>query len=301
LRRLFAFNCTMLRSLRPLAASMLFSMLLGVGAGARAWGEQGHRITGLVAEQLLSADARAGLRALMGDTDLATLSLAMDRQRDVLDERMPGSREWHYDNRPVCDPQARRPDYCANGHCASVQIARHYRQLTDPRSSRDQRRFALQVLVHLIGDLHQPLHASDDDDHGGNGVRVTFTTSHGRQRRTNLHAAWDTDFVRMAFSVRDERRIARQLVSGAGDAAIRAMQKGDAAQWVAEAYAIGRDVAYGKLPGFGCRSDAWTSEAAAPRLPLSAAYVAEAGSVVPQQLLRAGARIAHLLNRAFGK
>ena len=291
----------MLRSLRPLAASLLFIMLLGAGAGARAWGEQGHRITGLVAEQLLSADARAGLRALMGDTDVATLSLFMDRQKDVLDERIPGSREWHYDNRPVCDPQARRQDYCADGRCASVQIARHYRQLTDPRSSRDQRRFALLVLVHLVGDIHQPLHASDDDDHGGNGVRVTFTTSHGRQRRTNLHAAWDTDVVRRAFSVKDERRIAQQLVSGAGAAAIRAMQKGDAGQWVAESYAIGKDVAYGKLPGFGCRNDAGTSEATAERLALGAAYMAEASSIVPKQLLRAGARIAHLLNQAFAK
>jgi hypothetical protein len=291
----------MLRSLRPLAASMLFATLLGAGADARAWGEQGHRISGLVAEQLLSADARGGLRALMGDTDLATLSILMDRQKDALAERIPGSREWHYDNRPICEPQARRPDYCADGHCASVQIARYHRQLSDPGSSRDQRRFAVQVLVHLVGDIHQPLHASDDDDRGGNDVRVSFPQPHGRQRRTNLHAAWDTDFVRMAFTVKDERRIAQQLVSGAGDTAIRAMQKGDAVQWLAESYALSKDLAYGRLPGFACRNDAGTAETAAERRPLSAGYVTQATSAVPRQLLRAGARIAYLLNRAFAR
>jgi hypothetical protein len=291
----------MLRSLRPLAVSMLFAMLLGAGANAQAWGEQGHRITGLVAEQLLSADARAGLRALMGSTDLAAISLVMDRQKDSLSQRIPGSREWHYDNRPICEPQARRPDYCADGHCASVQIARHYRQLTNPRSSRDQRRFALQVLVHLVGDIHQPLHASDDDDRGGNDVRVSFPQPNGRQRRTNLHAAWDTDFVRMAFTVKDERRIAQLLVSGAGETAIKAMQKGDAVQWLAESYAISQSIAYGRLPGFACRNDAGTAATVDERQPLSVAYVAEVTSVVPKQLLRAGARIAHLLNRAFAK
>jgi hypothetical protein len=66
-------NFTIRRSLRTLAASTLTASLLGAGANAWAWGEQGHRITGLVAEKLLTPDARAGLRALMGNTDLATM------------------------------------------------------------------------------------------------------------------------------------------------------------------------------------------------------------------------------------
>lgn len=294
-------NLTIRRSIRPLAVSALAALLLSATASAWAWGEQGHRITGLVAEKLLTPDARAGLRALMGSTDLATISLYMDRQKDALSQRIPGSREWHYDDRPVCDPQARRTDYCADGHCASVQITRHYRRLIDQHSSRDERRFAVQVLVHLVGDVHQPLHASDHDDRGGNDVRVSFTLPNGPQRRTNLHPAWDSDFVRAAFTTQDERRIAQQLVADAGGAAIRAMQKGAAAQWMAESYAIAQDSTYGKLPGFACSNDGSAADLAAERLPLDASYVANATSLVPRQLLRAGARIAYLMNRAFAR
>lgn len=291
----------MSRPLRPLAAIVLSAALLGTVANAWAWGEQGHRITGLVAEMLLTANARNELHALMGSTDLAAMSVVMDRQKDSLDERLPGSRGWHYDNRPVCEARARRADYCPDGHCASVQIARYYRQLIDRHSSLDERRFAVQVLVHLVGDVHQPLHASDHDDRGGNDVRVAFTLPSGQQRQVNLHAAWDTDFVRAAFTTPDERRIAQQLVSNAGHAAIRAMQKGAAAQWMAETYAIAQESSYGRLPGFACGNGGTAADFAAERLPLDADYVANATSVVPKQLLRGGARIAYLLNRAFAK
>ena len=291
----------MFRPLRPLAASVLFALLLGAAADAGAWGEQGHRVTGLVAERLLTAEARAGLHALMGSTDLAAMSVLMDRQKESLDERIPGSREWHYDNRPVCEPRARRADYCPDGRCASVQITRYYRHLVDRHSSLDERRFAVQVLVHLVGDVHQPLHASDHHDRGGNDVRVSFPQPSGQLRQVNLHAAWDTDFVRAAFTTQDERRIAQQLVSNAGHAVIRGMQKGAPAQWMAESHELAQESAYGRLPGFACGSDGTAADFAAQRLPLDAAYVAHATSLVQKQLLRAGARIAYLLNRAFAK
>jgi hypothetical protein len=286
---------------RPLAVTVLLSLLLGAPAGARAWSQQGHRITGLVAEQLLTPAARAGLRALMGNTDLGTMSVFMDRQKDALELRVPGSREWHYDNRPVCDAGARRADYCPGGDCASVQITRHYQRLIDPHSSRDERRLAVHVLVHLVGDIHQPLHASDHGDGGGNGIKVSFRRADGRERRTNLHSAWDTDFVRAAFKTQDERRIAQGLVSQVGAADIRAMQKGTATQWIAESYAMAQDSAYGRLPGFACGGDGGPSGFAADRLHLGPGYVTTATGLVPKQLIRAGARIAHVLNLAFAK
>jgi hypothetical protein len=281
--------------------SLTLCALLGACASAWAWGDQGHRITGLVAESLLTADARAGLRALMGHTDLATMSVFMDRQKDELEQRIPGSRAWHYDNLPVCEPRTPRTAYCPGGHCASVQITRHYRRLVDPRAPLDERRLAVQVLVHLVGDIHQPLHASDHGDRGGNEVRVSFTLPSGQQRQTNLHAAWDTDFVRSAFATRDERQIASNLVAQAGKVAIRAMQKGTVAQWMAESHAMARDSAYGRVPGFACSSEGATDELENARQPLDDRYVAHATGVVPRQLLRAGARIAKLLNRSFSR
>jgi hypothetical protein len=294
-------NSTLRRCLRTLALSTLLGCLLGAGAGARAWGEQGHRITGLVAEQLLTPAARSGLRALIGDTDLGSMSVFMDRARDALDLRIPGSRDWHYDNRPVCDPRAKRADYCAAGDCASAQVTRHYQRLIDANSSLDERRLAVHVLVHLLGDIHQPLHAADHGDSGGNGLRVSYRQADGRERRTNLHAAWDTDFVRMAFATQDERRIAQALVQQAGASAIRAMQKGTPAQWMDESHALALESAYGRLTGFACGSDGGPADFAPGRMRLAPGYVTAATGLVPRQLLRAGARIAHMLNRAFAK
>jgi hypothetical protein len=79
------------------------------------------------------------------------------------------------------------------------------------------------------------------------------------------------------------------------------MQKGAAAQWMAETYAIAQESTYGRLPGFACGNDGTAADFAAERLPLDADYVANATSLVPKQLLRGGARIAYLLNRAFAK
>jgi len=267
-------------------------------SSAFAWGEAGHRITGLIAEKLLAPEAKAALRSLMGSTDLGTISLYMDRQKVVLSQRIPGSREWHYDDRPVCDQEAKRPSYCQNGNCASIQIARHYRALIDEHSTTDERRFAVQVLVHLVGDIHQPLHASDHDDRGGNDIRIEFTLPSGQMKRTNLHSAWDTEFVKLAFDTADERVIARRLVEGASSTDIKDWQKGGANAWLARSYELSRELTYGTLPNFGsCGNPDFDAE----RLTLSADYVSKATEIIPQQLLMAGARIAYLLNRALTK
>ena len=265
-------------------------------APALAWGESGHRITGLVAQRLLTPESKAQVQAIMGSADLATISLFMDRQKGVLAQRFPGSPDWHYDDRPVCDKEAKRPSYCPNGNCASFQIARHYRALIDKHSTLDERRLAIQVLVHVVGDIHQPLHASDHDDGGGNGVRVAFVLPNGETKKSNLHTAWDTDFVRLAFDTTDERVIAKQLVDGVSAEQLKEWQKGGAAAWLAQSYDIAGQTTYGLLPGF---SNCQNSDFDTHRLDLDANYVAKAKVLIPERLLMAGARIAHLLNRAF--
>lgn len=263
---------------------------------AMAWGAQGHRVTGLVAQRLLTPEAAAGVKKLMGRLDLAADALYMDVHKLPLDKKIPGSREWHYDDRPVCDPQAPKQDYCPNGNCASTQITRHYRSLIDEHSTEDQRRFAIYVLLHLIGDIHQPLHGSDHDDRGGNDIKVRFTLQNGQKRSTNLHSAWDTDFVKAAFTTTDERVIAQDLVNRF-TSEIGTWQRGSAARWLKETYDYSSSFAYAKLPGFACGNADFGTE----KLTLDDAYVSQAVGAVPEQLAKAGARIAFILNRAFAK
>lgn len=282
-----------------IVGTLLAGALLAAPLPAAAWGAQGHRVTALVAEGLLTADARAGLTKLMGKVDLAAAALVLDQQKDVLEQRIPGSRHWHYDDKPVCDstPPAKLAEYCPGGNCASVQIRRHYLILIDDHATLSEKRFAVNALVHLVGDIHQPLHASDHDDAGGNGVRVNFKLPSGAAEHVNLHTAWDSSFVRAAFPTRDERKIAAGLLKGISADERRQWQKGSATSWLAESYKMADKQVYGQLPGFACSSEDFGEDG----LTLPADYVRDAIAVVPEQLSKAGVRIALLLNRAFAK
>lgn len=296
LRRTFGIGCIVLPA-------------LAVPAAAQAWGELGHRITGRVAERLLTPNARIGITRLMGRVDLANDALYLDQNKAALEQRIPGSRQWHYDDRPVCAPDTPTPAYCANGDCASVQIARHYKVLADPHAAAGDRQFAVYVLAHLVGDIHQPLHASDHHDRGGNDVAVSFTLPGGRRVSNNLHAAWDTDFVGAAFKTGDDRRIAQDLIGSVGAGTLLGYQAGTAPAWLAESFDVASLLTYGRLPDFSCTSTAPADAAQAAastaqaatgvRLVLNAAYVDRTLKRVPTQLLKAGARIAAVFNRAF--
>ncbi len=277
-----------------IVALVCWLVLLAFPPSAHAWGEQGHRISGLVAQELLTPQAKLRVKAIMGNLDLATASLFLDINKFSLSQKIPGSREWHYNDRPVCDDKVALAEYCLLGNCASTQIRRHYRALIDEHSSAPERVFAIRVLAHLVGDVHQPLHASDHDDRGGNDVPVAFTVK-GKHRSVNLHAAWDTEFVRAAFDTLDERVIAKRLVQQFA-AQIPGWQSGAGAAWLKESYALAQQAAYFKLPGFEC-----DKEAGAQRVDLPDEYVARAVEIIPEQLAKSGARIAYLLNRAFAK
>ena len=289
------------------AAVHLLTLLLALAgsSSAWAWGASGHRISALVAEELLSPAARNGIAALMGRLDLAADAVVLDQQKDALAQRMPGSRRWHYDAQPLCAADAAAGGHCAGGHCATAQIARHAAVLADTTRSDDSRRFALLVLVHVVADLTQPLHAITHGDGGGNGVAVRFRLPGDRPdralRRDNLHAAWDSAFVRGAFAkVRDERVVARRLLDGM-DAATRARwAQGSAADWQAEAHQLAKARIYAPLYAqfAGLRCPAPHADAALP-VVLDDAAVRDAIALVPQQLARAGVRIAAVLNQAF--
>ena len=105
-------------------------------------------------------------------------------------------------------------------------------ELRDPHTAPDERRLALQFLLHLIGDLHQPLHTSDDHDRGGNDKKVDlpgFNTD-------NLHQFWDTDVVRR-LGPRPER-VARELNRGISTRQQREWSRGRPVDWARESFVV---------------------------------------------------------------
>lgn len=266
------------------------TVLALASASALAWGAKGHRLTGLIAAQLIGDDTRAAIKSIMGSANLAKFSLYMDEQKLSLNSRIPGSREWHYDDVPVCGTQP-KSQYCPEGNCASTQISRYYGILVDDHSTKADRQFAIYVLVHLIGDIHQPLHSSDNDDRGGNNIKVQLPWS--RNSKLNLHSAWDKEILERRYADENEVVTAKRLLDAYKDS-VPGWQKGKVSSWISESHKLGESVAYGGLPGFSCDTEF------ASRVMLTDEYVGSAGDLIDQQLVKAGARIAYMLNRALG-
>jgi hypothetical protein len=266
-------------------------LALGVAAAqpACAWGAEGHRIIGLVAEQLLDAHARAALRAIAGDESLADAGLWMDRERDRLRAERPGSERWHYDNRPVCATAAPLEQYCADGNCAARALERARTRLADRAAPREARLEALRIVVHVLADVHQPLHAADNADRGGNAVEVRV----GRRSRPKpLHAAWDVDFVKRAVRGESEAAFAGRLLAE-HRATLGRLEGGSVASWEQESYELARRYAYGRLPGFAC------GRAPPGIVDLPPAYSDGAARIVAERLARAGIRLAAVLRDAL--
>ncbi len=172
--------------LMPLA--LLGAILLAPGT-AHAWSADGHRIIGHLAEADLSPAARREVAALLAgekDPTLAGVSTWADRLRDDDPERGKATAPWHYVNFRGGDCAYDHARDCPGNDCVVGAINRHFLALSDTRRSLAERREALKFLVHFVGDVHQPMHASPRDDLGGNRYQVNY-----RGKGSNLHRIWD--------------------------------------------------------------------------------------------------------------
>lgn len=272
---------------RKLLTACLGLSALSFHPTVHAWGAEGHRITGLVAYELLTPQARAAVRYYLGSDDLASAAVWMDQNRPQLGNMFPGSSAWHFDDVPVC---AHNPstDACPNGNCASAKITSYDRVLSDSDVTRDERTLALRLVVHMVGDIHQPLHSADNDDRGGNQIAVKLG-----ERSTNLHGAWDTALVKASLRGSSEKNYADGLRT-TYQASIKNWQNGNPQDWIKEAHEVAVANVYGKLPAFSC-----PSTTAGTHVTLDEAYQAEAAKLIPEQLAKAGVRIAFMLNKSF--
>ena len=157
-------------------------------------------------------------------------------------------------------------------------------ELTSPATDPTERIVALKYLLHFVGDLHQPLHAADDEDRGGNDKHVTASGL----RSATLHAYWDTEFVELMG--RDPKRVASLLSSHISDEDVRTWSRGSPEDWAMESFEVAKSDAYGQLPAPAERN----------HYRLTDDYVAMAVRDVAVQLSRAGVRLASMLNKAFG-
>jgi hypothetical protein len=168
--------------------TLLILCLLG-SAEAAAWGQIGHRVTGEIAEGYLSEEARAAIEDLLPNETLAEASTYADEMRSNPDSFWQDvAGPYHYVTVPKGKVYA---DVGAPKQGDSVSALNAFRKtLLDPRASRAQKQLALRFTIHLVGDLHQPLHAGNGTDRGGNDLKVQFF-----YENSNLHRVWDSQMI----------------------------------------------------------------------------------------------------------
>ena len=272
------------KMLRFLGSCLIATSLMCSSFAAHAWGYDGHRVAADIATGQLSVKTKVRLNELMPGVDLADIASYMDEERNALKSQIPGSEKWHYNNIPICE-SASDAEVCPNGNCATARIDQLAKLLADRNTDQNTRIFAVKALVHLIADIHQPLHAADNHDHGGNNVDIG---------RYNLHGEWDSGLLKKLTRGQSVDRFAADLGSRYR-LVIANAQNGTPEKWASESHELARKVAYGMLPGFSCGRPAPSLD----RLPSS--YYEAAMPVVESQLAKAGARIAYVLNWALGR
>lgn len=289
--------------MRPIRALLLALVLAGVSAGqALAWGFEGHQVIAMIARGYLTPPVRAAVdRMLAADTDtltahdMAAEATWADRYRGA---GHPETGDWHFVDIEIDHPDLKAAcfSFPSSGPLASKgpaddcvvdKLQAFIRELRDPATSDGERLLALKYVLHLAGDIHQPLHAADNHDRGGNCVLLAL----GGSRTVNLHSYWDTSVVQALGS--DPEALAQTLAQGVTPAQMRDWAKGDAKAWAMETYQLGRDVAYSLHSAPGCDRD---------RTPLSLppGYDTAAQATARLQLQKAGVRLAQVLNDALG-
>ena len=256
----------------------LLLLLLVFPAPAQAWGPQGHEVAARIAANHLTPSARLRISQLLGGDALPLMVLDSNWADEVRSDR-PQTTGWHYVNIEIGARGYDRRRDCPRDNCVVRQIEREIGLLRDPRAPRAARLDAFRFLIHFVADLHQPLHAADRHDKGGNSVTVI----EGR-RRSNLHRVWDQDVV--AALGPDTMQVAADIESGASPQAMAAMMGGAPADWATESFQVASREIYGRIPANG-----------SVRLPRD--YAMREKAVVRQQLLRAGLRLAGILNAIY--
>lgn len=258
-----------------------------------AWWEYGHETVAQIAQANMSAKARANLQRLLEAAPLlGTPNCPLHNIKDVSvwadcikgDQLRWGyTSSWHYQNVDICKPFDLK-SACAGGNCVSAQIDRNFALLKDKSLPPNVRLEALAFLVHFVGDLHQPLHAGDRSDRGGNDLKANYGVMPGY----NLHSVWDGLLADRAISA------APTIVRSFSDSERAATNAGTTRDWSKENWEVSRDFAYKRaVDGDPC--------GAKPGQPVTIdeADIAASRAVLRQQVERGGLRLAKLLDDAL--
>tara|TARA_R100001369_G_scaffold92561_1_gene138353 strand:- start:14932 stop:15714 length:783 start_codon:yes stop_codon:yes gene_type:complete len=241
-------------------------------AGDNDWGQTGHRTTAEIAQSYLSKDAKKEISKLLNGRSLAFASTFGDEIKSDSKYRMYSP--WHYVNLPGGASEYKAEDANPDGDLL-MAIRKSVEVLKDKKSSKEEKEFYLKMLVHFLGDLHQPLHAGRGEDKGGNDIQVRWFGE-----GTNLHRVWDSDMIDSYQMSYTEMASNTARLS---ETQKKAIASGSFEDWMYESKALSERV--------------YASAEIGEKLGYN--YMYDWFPVVGEQLQKGGIRLASVLNEIF--
>ena len=251
-----------------IAAVALFTVLPSFG-----WGQKGHDVVAYIAECNLKPEVYQKVVKKLGGHSLVYYANWLDNAS--YSDQYRYTKTWHYanvDDGFTYDTMAKQP----KGDVVTA-IEGIVEELKSDILSPEQEGVRLRMLIHLVGDIHCPMHAGRLSDRGGNGVIVKFFG-----RDTKLHSLWDTALVEAAhkWSYTEWEQQLNRYCTAERKAEL---SKGTATDWLNESHAIATEI-YKATP---------------EKSKVSYDYIAYYAPVIEKRLLSGGLRLAKILNELY--
>jgi len=241
-----------------------------------AWGMLGHRVVGQIADSYLTKKARRNIALILGDESLAMASTWADFIKS--DKNYNYLSAWHYIDfdKQMTYPEMQSYLKLDTAVDAYTKLNLIIAQLKNKNLEPDKKQMYLRLLIHIVGDVHQPMHTAHTTDKGGNDVKLFWFN-----KPTNLHALWDSDMI-------DDQQLSyteyAAWVNHSTAAQREALQHDDISKWLYETSQISEKL-YTEIK---------------PEAHLSYRYTFDHIALANQQLLKGGIRLAGILNELFG-
>lgn len=249
-------------------------LILLIPVAAFSWGTTGHRVVGEIAQRHLTKKAKKELQKIIGQETLPLWANWADFIKSDTTHTWDHASKWHYVNMPG---NLGKDEFInglkqLQGENLYTQIKEMSAQLKNKSLPVEKRQIALRFLIHLVGDLHQPLHVGRQEDLGGNKISVTWF-----DKQTNLHSVWDNSIVEFQqYSYTEYANI----LDIADPDDVKAWQQSSLEDWFYDSYTLANKV-YASVPADG-------------KLGYKYNYIFQQD--LDRQLLKGGVRLAQLLN-----
>jgi hypothetical protein len=262
------------RFLKPVLFVGLFFYL---PLSSMAWGLLGHRIIGEIADSYLTVNARAGIKKILGDESIAMASNWADFIKS--DTNFKYLNTWHYIDFKKGLSYEQMKDSLQIDTAADAYTKLNFliKELKKKNLALDKQRMYLRLLIHIAGDIHQPLHVSPEGTSGGNDIKLTWFNT-----PSNLHRVWDENLIESQELSYTEYA---KSINHTTATQRKTWQKQPLSQWLYESYTISQHL-----------HDEITE--ANPKLGYR--YNFDHLETLNEQLLKGGVRLAGLLNSIFG-